>query len=51
MEHPAVIHQPIGSNKLSCGWVAFAHEAIQPAGHAIAPGLKKIKVDQWRLNV
>jgi hypothetical protein len=36
MEHPALIHQPIVSNKLSCGWPAFAQLAVRLAVHAIA---------------
>jgi hypothetical protein len=37
MEHPALIHQPIVSNKLSCGWTTFT-QPVRPglALHAIA---------------
>jgi hypothetical protein len=48
MEHPALIHQPIVSNKLSCGWALFTLRR-DPIGRS--RDCAKIKVDQWRFNV
>jgi hypothetical protein len=30
MDQPRLIHQPIASNKLSCGWTSLTHRASQP---------------------
>jgi hypothetical protein len=36
MDQPRLIHQPIASNKLSCGWTSFTRQESQPMPNRLA---------------